>query len=93
MKIFIQSLLMIMSLFLTQTYAASFDCNYAKTSTEHAICESLAVNDSDVKMATTQKRNESGHHQGATDVFRHKKRRLPFILLNFLNHTIILGFM
>jgi len=43
-------------------------------------------------LATTQKRNESGHHHGATDVFRHKKRRLPFILLNFLNHTIILGF-
>ncbi|MDY6488238.1 hypothetical protein SKM62_04335 [Acinetobacter faecalis] len=55
MKIFIKHLLMIMSLSLTQTYAASFDCNHAKTSTEHAICESLAVNDADVKMATTYK--------------------------------------
>ena len=34
-------------------YAASFNCDKAETSTEHAICEHRAINDADVKMATT----------------------------------------
>ncbi|WP_180112332.1 lysozyme inhibitor LprI family protein [Acinetobacter sp. YH12131] len=34
-------------------HAASFSCEKAKTQTEHAICEHRAVNDADVKMATT----------------------------------------
>lgn len=34
-------------------HAASFPCEKVKTQTEHAICEHRAVNDADVKMATT----------------------------------------
>ena len=34
-------------------HAASFSCEKARTPTEHAICEHRAVNDADVKMATT----------------------------------------
>ena len=34
-------------------HAASFNCEKARTQTEHAICEHRAVNDADVKMATT----------------------------------------
>ena len=33
--------------------AASFICDKAKTTTEHAICEYRQINDADVKMATT----------------------------------------
>lgn len=33
--------------------AASYDCQKAKTLTEHAVCEHRALNDADVKMATT----------------------------------------
>ncbi len=33
--------------------AASFDCHKAKTLTEHAVCNHRALNDADVKMATT----------------------------------------
>ncbi len=55
MKNIIQFIFMISSIFLTHTYAASFECAYARTSTEHAICDNLAVNDADVKMATTYK--------------------------------------
>lgn len=35
------------------TQAASFNCAAAQTKTEHAICEHRALNDADVKMATT----------------------------------------
>lgn len=35
------------------TNAASFNCANAQTKTEHRICESLFLNDADVKMATT----------------------------------------
>ena len=35
------------------THAASFNCERAQTKSEHAICEYLSLNDSDVKMATT----------------------------------------
>lgn len=35
------------------SYAASFNCEKARTPTEHAICEHRAVNDADVKMVTT----------------------------------------
>lgn len=35
-----------------QAQAASFDCQKAKTSTEHAICATRSLNDQDVKMAT-----------------------------------------
>ena len=38
---------------ISNTYAASFDCTRAKTKTEHRVCENLALNDADVKMATT----------------------------------------
>lgn len=34
-------------------HAASFNCEKARTQTEHAICEHRAVNDADVKMVTT----------------------------------------
>jgi len=33
--------------------AASFNCDKAGTPTEHAICDYRAINDADVKMATT----------------------------------------
>ncbi len=33
--------------------AASFDCGKAATRTEHAVCNHRALNDADVKMATT----------------------------------------
>ena len=33
--------------------AASYDCQKAKTLTEHAVCDHRALNDADVKMATT----------------------------------------
>ncbi len=33
--------------------AASFNCDKAKTTPEHAICEYRQINDADVKMATT----------------------------------------
>lgn len=35
------------------TQAASFNCDAARTKTEPAICEHRALNDADVKMATT----------------------------------------
>ena len=35
------------------THAASFDCERAQTKTEHAVCSERAINDADVKMATT----------------------------------------
>jgi uncharacterized protein len=35
------------------TSAASFDCNQAKTVTEHTVCNHVILNDADVKMATT----------------------------------------
>lgn len=34
-------------------HAASFNCDHAGTSTEHAVCEHLVLNDADVRMATT----------------------------------------
>ena len=40
-------------LFSLSAYASSFNCDHARTQTEHAICEHRAVNDADVKMATT----------------------------------------
>lgn len=36
-----------------EVHAASFPCAKAKTQTEVKICESLVLNDADVKMATT----------------------------------------
>lgn len=33
--------------------AASFNCDKAQTETEHRVCDSLVLNDADVKMATT----------------------------------------
>ncbi|CAB1208201.1 lysozyme inhibitor LprI family protein [Acinetobacter bouvetii] len=53
MKIFTIYSAVFFSLFAGSTYAASFNCDKAKTQTEHAICEYRAVNDADVKMATT----------------------------------------
>lgn len=41
------------SLFSGSVYAASFNCDKARSQTEHAICEHRTVNDADVKMATT----------------------------------------
>ena len=37
----------------TALQAASFNCTKAQTQTEHAVCEHRALNDADVKMATT----------------------------------------
>ncbi|MBP5992995.1 MAG: hypothetical protein KA518_03555 [Acinetobacter sp.] len=38
---------------MVETHAASFNCNKAQTSTEHRICNTLSLNDADVKMVTT----------------------------------------
>ena len=43
----------VLSVLATSSYAASFNCDKARTATEHAICDTRTVNDADVKMATT----------------------------------------
>ena len=53
MKIWKCAALFLCSAFNVATYAASFNCDKARTQTEHAICEYRVVNDADVKMATT----------------------------------------
>ena len=53
MKLLIVYSLTFFSLCSATAYAASFSCDQAKTATEHAICEHRAINDADVKMATT----------------------------------------
>jgi uncharacterized protein len=53
MKLFNLYSVVFFSLFSGSAYAASFNCDHARTQTEHAICEHRAVNDADVKMATT----------------------------------------
>ena len=53
MKLFNLYSVVFFSLFSGSAYAASFNCDHARTPTEHAICEHRAVNDADVKMATT----------------------------------------
>ncbi len=54
MKKLIQCALVICGAYATfSVQAASYDCNKAKTVTEHAICNNRAINDADVKMATT----------------------------------------
>lgn len=40
-------------LFTGSSIAASFDCTQAKSKTEHRICNTLILNDADVKMATS----------------------------------------
>ena len=37
----------------TQSQAASFDCQHVRTMTEQAICDHRTLNDADVKMATS----------------------------------------
>ncbi|MGE8557142.1 MULTISPECIES: lysozyme inhibitor LprI family protein [unclassified Acinetobacter] len=53
MKLLTISTMVFISLLSGSGYAASFNCDKAQTQTEHAICEYRAVNDADVKMATT----------------------------------------
>ena len=53
MKILKYAVLFLCSNFSVAIYAASFNCDKARTQTEHAICEYRVVNDADVKMATT----------------------------------------
>lgn len=53
MKLFNLYSVVFFSLFSGSVFAASFNCDNARTQTEHAICEHRAVNDADVKMATT----------------------------------------
>ena len=53
MKIWKCAALFLCSGFSVETYAASFNCDKARTQTEHAVCEYRVVNDADVKMATT----------------------------------------
>lgn len=53
MKLFNCYSMVFFSLFSGSVYAASFNCDHARTQTEQAICEHRAVNDADVKMATT----------------------------------------
>lgn len=48
-----KSLLIFSTLFISQSYAASFNCQKATTATEKTICEHRLLNDADVKMATT----------------------------------------
>ncbi|NNG81088.1 lysozyme inhibitor LprI family protein [Acinetobacter sp. ANC 5378] len=53
MKLFNLYCVVFFSLLSGSVFAASFNCDNALTQTEHAICEHRAVNDADVKMATT----------------------------------------
>lgn len=53
MKLFIICQVVFFSLLSGSVYAASFNCDKAQTATEHTICEHRAINDADVKMATT----------------------------------------
>lgn len=41
------------SMLMISAQAASFNCDQAKTKTEHRICKNMSLNDADVKMATT----------------------------------------
>lgn len=40
-------------MFMVEAHAASFNCTKALTTTEHQICNTLSLNDADVKMVTT----------------------------------------
>jgi uncharacterized protein len=53
MRILIKWILLASGGLASHAYSASFDCNLAKTDTEHTICINSSVNDADVKMATT----------------------------------------
>ena len=53
MKLFIVCKVVFFSFLSGSVYAASFNCDKARTQTEHAVCEYRVVNDADVKMATT----------------------------------------
>ncbi len=53
MKAFTYGTFFLFSLISAFTHAASFNCNAAKTQTEHTICDTRSLNDADVKMATT----------------------------------------
>ena len=48
-----KSILIFSTLFLSEAYAASFNCQKAETVTEKAICEHRLLNDADVKMSTS----------------------------------------
>ena len=53
MRILKITLLILTSLIVMPSHAASFDCARAETLTEHKICNQLSLNDADVKMAAT----------------------------------------
>jgi uncharacterized protein len=53
MKICKCAALFLCSAFSFTIYAASFNCDKARTEVEHAVCEYRVINDADVKMATT----------------------------------------
>jgi uncharacterized protein len=48
-----KSILILISLWISQSHAASFDCQKAETVTEKTICEHRSLNDADVKMSTS----------------------------------------
>ena len=52
MKLFNLYSVVFFSLFSGSVFAASFNCDNARTQTEHAICEHRAVNDADVNGVT-----------------------------------------
>ena len=53
MKAFTYAPILLLSFISAYAHAASFNCNAAKTQTEHTICDTRSLNDADVKMATT----------------------------------------
>lgn len=53
MKLFTLCGAVFFSFLMGSASAASFNCDKARTATEHAICDHRAINDADVKMATT----------------------------------------
>ena len=53
MKLFNLYSVILFSLCTESAYAASFNCDNARTPTEHTICDHRTINDADVKMATT----------------------------------------
>lgn len=53
MQYLIKSLLIFVSVFSVESYAASFDCKKQLSVTEQVICKNVSLNDADVKMTTT----------------------------------------
>ncbi len=52
-KVIYSATLLVSSLLMSNTHAASFSCKAAKLKAEQKICHTLVLNDADVRLATT----------------------------------------